>query len=717
MAPPTNYSKPKHSTKSSIFAYFILYALLIAGCSFTLYKNSCSSLTRHIPQANTTSSPQKNLSAKREEEKVNIIEQEELSPMTESLAIEEEKVNITEQEELPPITESLAEEEVNNSDTFIADGRANDEPPFLKNKTVSYAQNKLIIYPAPQSVRDFYDAPRYRVRARPAGSTKDYHEIFVFGDKNRSVDVTSNSARLTNHAQYWASLAFEGSLEVIVEFLHEKANTHAEIRPLSDAIKCTKSSPNTLKFTLTKPGQFWVYNSPGEQPLYPLFIFADPPEENVPKLGDKNVFKITPGSDYQTIISEITSLPLEQHVVAYFTPGLHHIGYLENKWRGNSTFYVAAGATVFCSIKQKNLTDYSFRGRGVYHGGHEKVHWPSKEGFPKLASLENTFKEKEGIKRVLLIQVSGYHSRRGYIEGLTMLNQRGFMLGLLHEEKVMDNIKVMGWAPNTDGISNGGHSKLTNSFVKVMDDNMGLSSNDILVSNIVVFRQSNGNIFRMERVGGTGLIDITIKDIDVIYSEQGATIYHSRGFLLMGESKWKACEYKNILFERISINSDINMFFAIKASTLNTMGKYFKLNKRFQSEMPVDTLERWIEERKGTDKKMNNPRDISNMTFKDISIKGLVLDENGFFAEGDGSIRNITFENCIINGVPLKSLKDFGEKSGFKKPFYVVGNKKRNNLSDFNFIYKGKKFVEKNPMSSYPLEKDTPEGFECIKLH
>lgn len=101
---------------------------------------------------------------------------------------------------------------------------------------------------------------------------------------------------------------------------------------------------DTLTFTLTRPGAYFLRlngtDDNGNTAPHPLYIFAAPPEEDIPDKNDPNV--------------------------VWFEPGIHsHRSYtLES----GKTYYLAGGAFVHGRFCGENVRDVTIRGRGTLCG-------------------------------------------------------------------------------------------------------------------------------------------------------------------------------------------------------------------------------------------------------------------------------------------------------------------------------------------------------------
>jgi hypothetical protein len=152
----------------------------------------------------------------------------------------------------------------------------------------------------------------------------------------------------------YASFAMTGKVHVeITSFVCDRKLLTCNIRPLAYGIQ-PKISGNTVSFDLDQPRYLVIFFN--DEPMFystGLMLFAEPPEQNVPKLGDTNVVNImdyhvdNTGKTLETTninqaISDVSARP--GGGVLYFPPGVYLTGTVFMK--SNVKFYVDAGAVI-----------------------------------------------------------------------------------------------------------------------------------------------------------------------------------------------------------------------------------------------------------------------------------------------------------------------------------------------------------------------------------
>ncbi|HUV64689.1 MAG TPA: hypothetical protein VMW24_12385 [Sedimentisphaerales bacterium] len=567
-----------------------------------------------------------------------------------------------------------------------------------------FGENKVWTPYVPADVRSYYYGAYYNVWVRPAGAGEDaWQQVFVYyhqgTPQGRSADMTI--------ADNWANVDFSGSLEVRVSLLEGQNRLYQEkglfeIRPLSDNVKAKRIDAQTLQFTLTRPGQYWVRLMDARR--QPLFIFANPPEKDTPKLGGPGVIEVNPGTNYKAIFERAMQIPDDQPSILYFTPGLHFVGTVENKFRlKKASLYIPAGAVVFgvfnfTTSGQRPISDLSLRGRGIIDRGSPRLLWPKEaNSFPPVTSLTpkehymNPMVEKKYNQNMLY----AHSGERTYMEGLILINMRGFLVRIFTTNNHYDNVKLLGYATNADGFNCTTGSLTENCFTKVDDDVFKVYDGNTTIRNCVIWRQvSGGGVFIVRNMTHKHVKvarNILIEDIDIIWSDKGISSWHGRGLITV---EGVNCDYGDFRFENWRINTDLDHFFAFDIGDWPVIGKCADTHRKTTEEWPM------VQIRPDADK----PSLMSNVLFKNIEFNGKCESEDGFFAGPTATISDVTFDTFKVNGRTFKSIKDFSPQNGFPH-FYLVGANK-----DFKFIVDGKEYLEKNPMKNATEKVETWKG-------
>ena len=173
----------------------------------------------------------------------------------------------------------------------------------------------------------------------------------------------------------YASFAMTGKVHVEVTLLvSERKVLTCHVRPLAYGIK-PQINGNKVSFDLDRPRYLVLFFN--DEPAFNntgLMLFAEPPEKNPPRLGDKNVVNIqdykvdSTGKTLETTkinqaISEVSARP--EGGVLYFPAGIYLTGTVVMK--SNVQIYVDAGAIIRGSRKNAdyNAGPTTVGGRGL----------------------------------------------------------------------------------------------------------------------------------------------------------------------------------------------------------------------------------------------------------------------------------------------------------------------------------------------------------------
>lgn len=449
---------------------------------------------------------------------------------------------------------------VNNAESIAtsksaAKSSAVSSPSVVTSATSSKSTAKptapsLTVYPVPEGLDEEVIGVMHSVKVNGKNS-------FVY----RS-EVTVGANYQSGYAEY-TSFDFSGS--VTVEVTANYAVSSIEILPSRDNIKFTRSN-NVIKFTLTNQGQYFIKingdTSNGNTAPNPLYIFANPPEENVPDKNDPNV--------------------------VYFEPGVyyHQVYYLES----NKIYYFAPGAFVYGRFYGHGIKNVTMRGRGTICG-------------QELTSLGD-----DG--RIVCIKDAENIS----VEGIQLMHPKVWTIAFYQSQKIrVDNIKTISHGMSSDGIDICGSSDavVKNSFFRAHDDILAVKSStmsdyttkagcfnikfqncvvwcdssnpmtigyetvgdvtNVLYENIDVLNQSKSPVWKLEAIMAiephyTGTVDgITYRDIriDIKLSDDPESLFR---FVIDDGSG----TIKNIRVENVFVNYGGAMTGTIKGRTIMT---------------------------------------------------------------------------------------------------------------------------------------------------
>ncbi|MEE9342655.1 MAG: hypothetical protein V3V12_03370 [Gammaproteobacteria bacterium] len=477
------------------------------------------------------------------------------------------------------------------------------------------SDDSLVVYPA---INQFRSA-RFSITAYQNGETKN---SFVYTSKNadrKSFDYQNGYMQEANH---WSTFSFEGGIKVTAKRLDGKAIQSCVIRPLSFGIKPIINQ-NTCQFRLTKPVNVSVEidenftktinnkNTGGAVTKYvvkhPLFIFANPLEKDVPKKGAANTH--------------------------YFGPGIHEIG--ENfPLKNGDIVYVAGGGYVKGTFKNvQKYVNIKFSGRGIISG----------LGIPKQGGYSHH-----------LLHISGGSKSKLSIEGLTFTDSPRAGIET-NAGAHINRVKVFSWFNGSDGVRTGRGSIIENSFFKVNDDVIKLYTGGQIVRDTVIWQMTKGAAFQFGWQTATNVKNIRVTNIDVIHSD-AFTDYSDQ------EKKDNQPDYRSskAVFSCMGLrNSEVGnvQFTNIR---IEDRGLLRLLGMRLASYGPK---KRWWGDIRPDTKKI-----INGITFKNIYLASAPYRQSFLYGNKGGVIKNIRFENLVVEGVRARGSWDLTSKidgSGF----------------------------------------------------
>lgn len=437
---------------------------------------------------------------------------------------------------------------------------------------------------------DLYRSPRYRVTVVDAAGARP---SYVYTSVN-SVSASVGSRSMMSEANHWTSFDVTGPVRVEVEVLGGGEVAGADIRPASDGVVATTTG-GVVAFGVRAGQQLYV-DIPGQQ-RHPLFVFVNGPEVDPPSPGD-------PG-------------------VTYFAPGVHDAGRVLDSVGAGETIYLAGGAYVRGLYRTvTNADDITFRGRGILSGiayPHQPTEWVDH-----------------------LIEVPGSAQRNVRISGITLVDPPHTCI-ITRSPTVIDNVKLLGWHHNTDGITAGAGSTITRSFLKVNDDGIKLYYPDIAVSDIVMWRQPTGAGFQLSWNLSRDVTGVTVRDVDIVHSDRDAgTLANNINNALIASSNLAGGTLSGHLFEDIRIEGRLFQLIALQIQDTRTGF-------------------------------MSGQGTVEGLTLRSVAATERPLVESRANGNGiSGEIRDLTFDGVVIGGERVLA-NDYGDGAPFLSTAGRVG--------------------------------------------
>ena len=364
----------------------------------------------------------------------------------------------------------------------------------------SPSPDNLAVYPVLPS--DQYRSDVYEVTLSQAGHESRSSYVYKsirdgFNPTNKTHTVVSTDA---NH---WTSFSFRGAVSVQIKLRSEARISAASVHPLAKQIKASVAN-NAVTFTLNQPANLYVELA--DKSRDPLFIFANPPETNVPTRNTPKVI--------------------------YFGPGVTDLGTNLIHAGPSETIYLAGGAYVKGRIKVagQKAAPAVIRGRGILSG-------------IDITENRGTFSQ---------FMITGSHLN---LEGIVVTDSPGpgcICGGVLRAE----NVKLFAWPMCSDGISGGAGSLVKNCFFKVNDDTIHFHVSGLKVIDNVVWLQQFGSALQMgwnERQSVDGEL---VDGLDIIGDDRGLgqtrgkAAWHNCNVVALIDIHNKAT-YKNITIQNV----------------------------------------------------------------------------------------------------------------------------------------------------------------------
>lgn len=465
---------------------------------------------------------------------------------------------------------------------------------------------KVVVYPALPGNQMMSD--RYQVQVIQNGSSRN---SYVYRDPNndpRWKEKWPSDEAIMTLENHFTSFSFSGSVEVLITLPSGKEISSVAVRPLAKKITA-RIKNNTVSIRLKDPANLFV-EIEGEK-RYPLFIFANPIETDIPSPDD-------PG-------------------VIYFGPGIHDIG-IEGGPAQNipvgKTIYLAGGAYVKGVIKTTGEAGTTtIRGRGILSG----------------------------------IDIKGYSTYKGMIESRRgALNVEGIIIadapqgyqGIIAygDGSLVENVRFLVWAMESDGGVLGKDSKIINCFFKINDDVLKPISDGILYKDNIVWQQMCGTVICLGWNSTGQIKNATVSGLDIIGCDRGAkpvADWTNQAIINLRNSN--GAVIRGMTIENVRIEKRAHMLFAIDIKVTSRTGKGFVNDPRYNK--GLGTIDGLI---------------LRNFIIPQEPLTISYFNGNGNVTpESSGDIRNVTFENINIAGARLsennagKYLERMGNTSGF----------------------------------------------------
>ncbi len=231
------------------------------------------------------------------------------------------------------------------------------------------------------------------------------------------------------------------------------------------------------------------------------------------------------------------------------------------------------------------------------------------------------------------------------VEGVSILKSRHFGMRVGRFSHI-DQVKILGYDANNDGIVANNNSVIENCFLKVNDDHIKLYYDNIVVRNCNFFAQTNGAIFQLawnNIVPGSNCLVENCEVLDVQYGFAGDPRQGQGGiartFLSLRESRANPVSENNII-RNILVQGQLKRFIGINGLTgeeYTSSGPVSLTGYKLENIEVVNSPDfySWVY--------TDNETGEIDITFDNVTLGGQCIDESNFQTEGNV---NLNFTNC-----------------------------------------------------------------------
>lgn len=321
-----------------------------------------------------------------------------------------------------------------------------------------------------------------------------------------------------------------------------------------------------------------------------LYIFANAPETQVPRKGDRGV--------------------------RYFGPGVHEAG-LINDLEDNQTVYLAPGAVVRGRLHLRDKRGIRICGRGILDAAGE----PDRSNPILLDRCEDV-----------------------RIEDIVILNARGWTVRLNESRRLaVENIRIICSHQNSDGIDplNCEDVTIRHAFIRNYDDGVvikamrGGSSRRILTEGCLIITDHATSLkIGANETMGEEIRDVVFRDCDILHS---CAVHH---LAVMDQG---TAAIANVRFEDIRIENGRVNFMGVKSGARKAAVCLVEIILRDRNVYATQAGESFIP---------GSIRDVvfKNITYTHTVGEGAAYSNRIEGLNGQHRVANVTFENFQING-------------------------------------------------------------------
>jgi hypothetical protein len=339
----------------------------------------------------------------------------------------------------------------------------------------------------------------------------------------------------------YARFAFEGNAKLVVS--SSQNFSKYTLSPISYNIPSQKEG-NTISFNLSKPRRL-IFQLEGVAEK--LFVFADAPEVNVPKLGDKNVINLkdfvtdNTGRTLQTKQLQSAIDKASASGAVLFVPNGK---YLTGTFvmRKNVTLYLESGAIIQGSGNLKDYNDNGDNSTGKINESHGALVYFAKADNAKIMgrgviAMQGTKIKTETGQKIRICNMR--ECKNTGIYDVIFRDAGGFNIHILHSSnitmqgyKIINNLSL----ENQDGTDPDGCNGVTvdDVFMYTSDDAIAVKADHRLCENVVVKNCVFWTVKSALKVGSDpyfGARNIVFQNNDVVHADRALALYAGKGFI------------------------------------------------------------------------------------------------------------------------------------------------------------------------------------------
>jgi len=378
--------------------------------------------------------------------------------------------------------------------------------------------NGYALYPAPP-VTYPSTSGQYAVQYKVANGNWTDAKVYItrYGGSNSSPYLSFSGYTKTNTSMSFVSIPVSASELVQLRVTRVAngpflASDKVSVRPSQKMIPATLAGDGTVSISRLTPSNFageqfilwWNRDATKSAALQGLVFFLNPPYE---KPTGANVKTIVTASQLNGDLSAFDTLDFEG-TITYSKPG-------SAEPAGAQAFVVPANiGTIYLAPGSW------FQGKLAFTpttpiGGQRRVYGPgvidaSRFEFD-LRHCSDAVYGEQGYAALAALNPSGGHSLKNFVlDGIVIADNNFYATDSLTNSTV-NNVKVLSWNENNDGLEFGASTTASNVFVRSGDDSLKLWGPSDTVTNATVWQNYNGGAVNLgwsnNSTGDYGLID------------------------------------------------------------------------------------------------------------------------------------------------------------------------------------------------------------------